>query len=168
MTIAETFLAELKFEAENTRKLLEIVPLQNGDFKPHLKSMTLARLTTHIAETPGWLAITVNKDEFDYTKTNYQPFIPNTTAELLSFFDRQVEVAEQALENKTDDEMMKYWTMLADGKVLYSYPKAAIVRNMILNHSIHHRGQLTVYLRLLDIPLPNIYGPTADSIIDSK
>jgi uncharacterized damage-inducible protein DinB len=162
MTTAKEFLEELKQEAVSTRKLLERVPLDKGDWKPHEKSMALARLAGHIAENSNWLAMTILEDETDLAKFEYVPFIPTTTEELLSYFEEQEKKAYDALANCSDDELDKIWTMRSGEKVYFALPKRQVIRGLCINHMVHHRGQLTVYLRLLGVPLPGIYGPTAD------
>lgn len=162
MTIAKTYLEELKQEAVSTRKLLERVPLEKGDWKPHEKSMGLARLASHVAENFEWIADTIGSDELDFAKIPYEPFIPKSTNELLKFFDESYAKAEKALSSCSDEEMMKNWTMRNGEQIYFTMPKAVVIRSFCINHMIHHRGQLTVYLRLLNVPLPGVYGPTAD------
>jgi len=162
MTIAQNYLAELKQEAEKSKKMLALVPMDKSSWKPHEKSMTLNRLAVHVAEMVLWLEVTITTDELDYTKGDYKPFVPETSKELLDFYDTNLKKAEEALANCSDERMMKNWTMKAGDRVVFSIPRVAVIRDMILNHQAHHRGQLSVYLRLLDVPLPSIYGPTAD------
>jgi uncharacterized damage-inducible protein DinB len=162
MTVAQEFLEELKQEAVSTRKLLERVPLEKGEWKPHEKSMALARLAGHIAENSLWLAMTIQDDEMDLAKYEYKPFIPKTTEELLNYFDEQEKKAYEALSNCSEEEFNKIWTMRTGEQVYFALPKRQVIRGLCINHMVHHRGQLTVYLRLLNIPLPGIYGPTAD------
>ena len=162
MTIAQSFLEELKQEAVSTKKLLERVPLEKGDWKPHEKSMALARLASHVAENSKWIAMAIETVELDLSKYPYEPFIPKNTEELINFFEEQEKKAEKVLLNCSDEEMMKNWTMRSKDQEYFTVPKIAMIRNFCINHTIHHRGQLTVYLRLLNVPLPGIYGPTAD------
>jgi uncharacterized damage-inducible protein DinB len=162
MTIAQAFLEELKQEAVSTRKLLERVPLEKGNWKPHEKSMELIKLASHVAENSKWIAMTIETDELDLAKHPYVPFVPKTTEELIKFFEEQEKKAEQALLNCSDEEMTKNWTMRSGEQVYFCVPKVTMIRNFCINHTIHHRGQLTVYLRLLNVPLPGIYGPSAD------
>lgn len=162
MTIAQGFLEELKQEAESTRKLLERVPFEKSDWKPHEKSMPLNRLSSHVAENFEWIAMTIETEELDFKKQEYKPFIPKSTEELIKFFDDCYAKGEKALTNCSDEEMMKNWTMRSGEEVYFTVPKMVMIRNFCINHMIHHRGQLTVYLRLLGVPLPGIYGPTAD------
>lgn len=162
MTIAQGFLEELKKEEASTKKLLERVPLEKGDWKPHEKSMPLNRLASHVAENFEWVADTIGSDELDFAKVPYEPFIPKNTEELIKFFGKSFDKAIKALSDCSDEEMMKNWTMRNGEQVYFTMPKVVVVRSFCINHMIHHRGQLTVYLRLLGIPLPGIYGPTAD------
>ncbi len=162
MSIAQKFLQELKQEAESTRKLLERVPLEKGDWKPHEKSMPLNRLAGHVAENFEWIADTINSDELDFAKIPFEPFMPKTTEELMKFFNESKSKAEKALASCSDEEMMKNWTMRNGEEIYFSMPRVAVIRCFCINHMIHHRGQLTVYLRFLNVPLPGIYGPSAD------
>ncbi|MCC6865791.1 MAG: DinB family protein [Ignavibacteria bacterium] len=162
MAIKDAFLAELKQEAESTRKLLERVPMDKPDWAPHAKSMKLGNLANHVAELPGWTMVTLDHDELDFAKWEYKPVIPKTTEELVKNFDEQVSKAVECLNRTTDDIFMQNWTMRMGDKIFFTLPKAAVLRTFTFNHSYHHRAQLGVYLRLLDIPLPGIYGPTAD------
>ena len=162
MTIGQTLLQEFKQEAIATRKLLERVPLEKGDWKPHEKSMPLARLSSHVAETSLWIWHTIENDTLDLAVQPYEPIIPKTTGELLKFFDENNTRAEELLAKTSDEDIMKNWTMKRGEEVFISMPKAPVIRTFCMNHMYHHRGQLDVYLRLLDVPLPQIYGPTAD------
>jgi uncharacterized damage-inducible protein DinB len=162
MTIAQVLLEELKQEAASTKKLLERVPLEKGDWKPHEKSMAMNRLASHVAENFEWVGDTINSDEIDFAKHPYEPFIPKNTKELIKYFDECYAKAEKALSKCSDEEMMKNWTMRNGEQVYFTMPKSVVIRSFCINHMIHHRGQLTVYMRLLDVPLPGIYGPTAD------
>lgn len=162
MATAKEFLDELKKEAESTRKLLKIVPLEKGDWKPHEKSMPLARLAGHIAENSLSLAITLEEDVVDLSTFEFKPFIPKSTDELMSYFEEQEERAYKALANCDDRELDKNWILKSGETVYFDLPKKQIIRELNINHMVHHRGQLTVYLRMLGVPLPGIYGPTAD------
>jgi uncharacterized damage-inducible protein DinB len=167
MTIAQTFIAELKQEAATTRRMLERVPLDKADWKPHEKSMTLARLAGHVAEMPYWLSLSVVLDELDFAKFKYEPVIPKTTDELLTYFDSCVKKAEEDLAGCSDEAIMQNWTMRAGDRIYFTMPRAFVLRGMNFNHLIHHRAQLGVYLRLLDVPVPPVYGPTADEMPDA-
>jgi uncharacterized damage-inducible protein DinB len=163
MGLSEPIAAELQREAATTRKMLERVPEDKMAWRPHEKSMTLGRLAGHIAELPSLVASVVTRDEVDFAAGNYQPFEASNSAELLEKFDKNIAGAVEALKGQADDEyLLKPWRLKRNGQVLFELPRAAVLRTMGLNHVIHHRGQLSVYLRLLDVPLPSVYGPTAD------
>lgn len=163
MTKAAAFLAELEQEAVATRKLLERVPLEKADWKPHKKSMPLQRLSTHIAEIPAWFAVTLLEDELDFAKSDNKPFIPKSSEDLLAFFDKNIDEAKTTLKDFSDEQMAGTWTMRTGEEIYFTLPKDVVVRTWCFNHWYHHRAQLGVYLRLLDIPLPSTYGPSADT-----
>lgn len=155
------FLAELEHEAANTRKLLALVPADQADFKPHPKSFSLGKLAAHVADMHNWVAITVNTTELDFAKGYEIP--PFTTAEeLTARLDTIVAEGKAALAATNDEALGETWTLRAGDHVLLAMPRAQCLRSMVFNHIIHHRAQLTVYLRLLDIPVPGLYGPSAD------
>jgi uncharacterized damage-inducible protein DinB len=166
MTLAETILPEFDHETATTRTLLERVPGANADWKPHAKSMSLGHLAMHIASIPVWASITLERKEFDLNPPG-GPAIATppwqSSRHLLQTYDTNVASARALLTRATDGEFMVQWTLKNEGKTLYTIPRVAVFRSFVLNHAVHHRGQLSVYLRLLDVPLPNIYGPTADS-----
>ncbi|MFC4261636.1 DinB family protein [Ferruginibacter yonginensis] len=162
MTIAQQMLAELQQEAVATRLTLAAVPMDNQDWKPHEKSMPLGALAKHVAEIYGWPKETVVYDELDFSKGDYTPKVAETTADLLALFDKCLETATTILSTTTDEEMHKPWTMRNGDMVYFTMPKMQVMRTWVLNHSVHHRAQLGVYLRLLGIAVPSTYGPTAD------
>jgi len=162
MPLNESLIAELQMEAAGTRKMIERVPEKSFNWKPHDKSMTLGRLAYHIAENPQWVSVTVDKDEIDFAAKDYVEKEAKTTAELLKVFDESLAEAVECLKNASDEKLMGNWTMRNGEHVYFTMPKIAVLRSFVLNHIIHHRGQLSVYLRILDVPLPQIYGPTAD------
>ncbi len=162
MTLAQTLLAEVKHEAANTRKLLALVPFDKADFKPHEKSMTLKRLVTHVTEITGWWKECLLLDELDFAKDSSKPKEYHSTEDILAHHDELVANAEKILSEVSDNEFAKPWTMRSGEQVYFTMPKGQVVRTWCLNHLFHHRGQLVVYLRLLNIPLPGMYGPTAD------
>jgi len=164
MSIKQALINELKHEAQNTRKILERVPAEQFAYKPHEKSMTLQRLATHIAEIPQWATRAVKTDEFDLA-AGRKPNLAESKEDLLRIHDESVAHAEEAISNMADDELMKNWTLRRGDHVIMQLPKAAVIRNMSNNHLYHHRGQLTVYLRMLDVAVPGIYGPSADDAI---
>ena len=160
--LADAFLAELENEAKVTRHCLERVPADKFDWKPHEKSMTFGRLASHIAEMWGWTEATLKSDVLDFATMEYTPFEPKSTDDLLAFFDNHIAKAKAALAETSDETFMTDWTMRNGEQVYFTMPKVAVMRTFVLNHIIHHRGQLSVYLRLNDIPVPSIYGPSAD------
>lgn len=162
MTKAELLLEEVKQEAKATRTLLERVPFEKADYKPHEKSMTLKRLATHVAEINGWWKECLTMDVLDFSKGDSKPKEINTTADILALHDDLLVKAEIILNNAADEKFKEDWTMRNGEVVYFTMPKEEVVRTWCMNHLYHHRGQLTVYLRLLDVPLPSIYGPTAD------
>ena len=162
MSICESLAAELRQEAKTTRRLLERVPEGSFDWKPHEKSMSLGRLAGHVAELPSLLAPALTMDELNFASGAYTPFVPTGTAELLEKFDSTVNAAVELLSGQTDERMNDQWRLAAGDQTFFAGPRAVAVRALVLNHVVHHRGQLSVYLRLLDVPLPSIYGPSAD------
>jgi uncharacterized damage-inducible protein DinB len=166
MAIAESILPEFDHETAKTRRLLERVPADKAEWKPHVKSMSLGQLAMHIANLPHWASFTLERKEFDTNPPDVgRATIPafESTQHLLEFYDANVSAARALLVRTTDPEFMVQWTLKYGGKAIFSMPRVAAFRSFALNHAVHHRGQLTVYLRLLDVPIPNIYGPTADT-----
>lgn len=165
MAISQMILPEFDHEMANTRKTLERVPDDKFDWKPHEKSTTLGGLATHLSNIPSWTKNTFEANELDLAPEG-QPAPrleqAKSTAELLETFDQNVASARAALESATDDKWMDKWSLLMGGKNIFTLPRAAVMRGFVMNHMIHHRAQLGVYLRLLDVPVPSIYGPSAD------
>ena len=157
-------IAELKMEAASTKKILERVPTDNNDWKPHEKSMKIGNLANHVAELPGWIAMTMTTDELDLSTMNYKPVISTSTAELIGKLDENVNKAVAALEKASDEDFGKMWTLRNGAHTIFTMPKIAVIRSMAYSHHYHHRGQLSVYLRLLDIPVPGMYGPSYDEM----
>lgn len=165
MPIASLLLPEFDAEIASTRRLLERVPEGRSDWKPHAKSMTLGRLATHVTELPGWLASTFELDQLDIAPPGAPPYNPKTlttTAELLAALDANAAKGRAALAAAQDADFTKPWTFLMGGKTLWTKPKFDVYRGFGMNHLVHHRAQLTVYLRLLDVKIPGMYGPSAD------
>jgi uncharacterized damage-inducible protein DinB len=160
--LAAALIGELQQEAATTRKCLERIPADKFDYKPHEKSMTMGRLAVHVAEMTGWVIETVNKSELDFAAMDYKPFEPQTTEELVGFLDKIMTQATEALQNASDEAMMEPWTLRNGETVYFTMPRAQVLRGMVFNHIVHHRGQLSVYMRLNDIPVPALYGPSAD------
>lgn len=155
---------ELKQEAANTRKMIERVPMDKADWKPHDKSMALGRLAMHVIDMHNWVTVTINQDELDLAKPYDSPKFPATNAELVAILDRIVETAIQTLESTTDEELSKPWSLRNGEQIYFTMPKKVVLRSMCYNHIIHHRGQLSVYLRLLDVAIPGMYGPSYDDM----
>ena len=165
MRIADALVPEFDQEMASTRKCLERIPAEKFDYKPHAKSFSLGQLAVHIATICDWGVITLQTENFDYAPVGAEPYKPpvaKDTAELLAMFDKGVGEFRAALAATENDSFMKPWSLQAGGRTLFTMPKAAVVRSMIFNHLVHHRGQLTVYLRLNDLPVPGVYGPSAD------
>jgi uncharacterized damage-inducible protein DinB len=162
MTHAQILLSEFNYEAASTRKLLALVPMDKKEFKPHEKSMTLGGLSTHVAEIAGWWKECLIHDELDFAVGDFKPKVFETNNDLLNLFDDLVAKTNVILNETDDAEFANPWTMRNGEMIYFTMPKAQVVRTWCLNHWYHHRAQLGVYLRLLDIPLPGIYGPSAD------
>ena len=158
----QAMIAEMKHEAANTRKVLERVPVDQFGWKPHDKSMSLGRLATHIAELSSWPAMIIETDELNFAAREYKANVAESTEALLNLFDENVAKALATLETVSDETLMKQWTLRNGDHIILQQPKVVVIRSMCSNHVYHHRGQLTVYLRLLDIHVPGIYGPSAD------
>ena len=171
MTIGQSMLPEFGQEMQNTRKTLERCPDEKWNWKPHNKSGTVGWLAIHVATMVGWLPITLNTEELDYAPVDGPAFeLPKigNRKELLAEFDKNVTASRAVLSKVTDAEMMKGWKLLAGGKEIFTMPRVAFIRGMVMNHLIHHRAQLTVYYRLLEIPVPGLYGPSADEGQDAS
>jgi len=162
MNIADAMAMELQHEGAVTRKCLERVPEEKFSYKPHEKSMSLGQLASHIAEANGWMQVIVNEDLFDMDASGYTPYLASNRAELLSTFDAKLAEAIGILQSTPNDRMMAIWKMKMGGKIGVEMPRVAVVRGFVISHMVHHRGQLSVYLRLNNVPVPSIYGPSAD------
>lgn len=161
MTIIQFFQEQLDVEGKNTRKMLSRIPDDKYDWQPHEKSMTIKKLATHIAELPGWLGMILHTDELDFEANPYTPEDITSTAQLLNYFERHLADGIAQLDAAKEEELAKIWT-LRNGETVYSAePKVAVMR-MTLSQMIHHRAQLGVFLRLLNVPIPGSYGPSAD------
>ena len=163
--ISQSMLPEFDHEMANLRKTLERVPEGKPDFRPHAKSMTLSRLAGHLAEIPTWATMTIEQDELDINPVQgpkYEPYIMKSRGELLAKFDADLERAREKLAGATDDRMMATWTLKSHGQTALAMPRVAVLRSFVMNHMVHHRAQLGVYLRMNDVPVPGLYGPSAD------
>lgn len=163
MAIKDAFIAELKNEASMTRKMLERVPVDKMDWKPHDKSMSLGRLATHIAETLKWISNIRHIDDFDFTKDfNFKQHVAVSQEELLQLFQTNLDNAINDLSAMSDDDFNTIWTVRRGEQIMMQMPKKVAIRGWGFSHQMHHRGQLSVFLRLLDVPVPGMYGPSAD------
>ena len=165
MALVDLLLPEFEHEMASTRKLLERVPVERGEWTPHAKSRTLLQLASHVADLPSMAVRIMTSEEFDAAGPRPERPPIRTTADLLSAFDGNVGSARQALAGRPDGELAAHWSFKLKGREMFSLPRIAAMRTVCLSHLIHHRGQLTVYLRLLDVPLPTIYGPSADEAV---
>jgi uncharacterized damage-inducible protein DinB len=162
MSQKDAFIAELKHEAVNTRRMLEHVPQDKFAWKPHDKSMSIGRLSAHIAEIPVWINRTLEAGEFDFATASMVRNTYENTAALLKVFEEKQAAAVVALQDASDEILDAKFTVRRGEQVLFELPRKVMMRNFAYNHLIHHRGQLSVFLRLLDTPVPGMYGPSAD------
>lgn len=160
----QPILSELQHEAAQTKKMLEKVPYDHFDWNPHQKSMNLGRLAAHVAELPGWITMIVTTGELDFSTFDYKPYKAKSTEDLAQFFNQNVQQALEALQGTSDETLLAPWTLRNGEHIIFTLPRIAAIRSMAMNHLIHHRGQLSVFLRLLDIPIPGMYGPSADEM----
>ena len=162
MNLNEPLIAELQLEAVTTRRMLERVPHDSLAWKPHEKSRTLGEIAAHIANLPGMFIATMNRDEFD--RYEYKS-APETVSDILQTFDQNISRALEVLKTQSDERLLGSWRYKYGEQVIFEGPRMVVIRTTALNHLIHHRGQLSVYLRLLNVPLPSVYGPTADEAV---
>jgi uncharacterized damage-inducible protein DinB len=165
MSLSQSLLAEFGQEMANTRKTLERVPEERFSWKPHAKSGSMIWLAGHLSNIPGWVVEIVKKDALDMApggKPIDPPPTPKNGKDLLQTFDKNVADARAALAAASDTDLQKSWSFLNNGTTLFSMPRSACLRTWVMNHNIHHRAQLGVYLRLNNLPVPAIYGPSAD------
>jgi uncharacterized damage-inducible protein DinB len=164
MRLSETLLPEFEYEMANTRKTLERVPEDRFAWKPHEKSMAMGNLASHVANIPNWAVLMLSKDSIDIAPEGVPVKTPQAASreELLKIFDENVASAREAISGASDESLHGNWTLLANGKTIFTQPRLGVLRGMVLSHNIHHRAQLGLYLRLNDVPVPAIYGPSAD------
>ena len=160
--MVEPMLNEFREEAAITKRVLARVPADKLSWKPHQKSMSLGQLSLHIASVPGALAKLSQLDEFDAAQANFDPPSPKNVEEVRAALDDSIRVAEECLSGLIEHRALGPWVLLLNGKQVFSQPRIGMLRSIMLNHWYHHRGQLSVYLRLLEVPVPVIYGPSAD------
>ncbi len=165
MSIGQSLLPEYDHEMANTRKVLERIPGDKLDWKAHPKSNTIGWAGMHLAQIPGWAAMTMNQDSLDIAPPGQEPYrTPKVTSvkDILAEFDKCVSAGRAAIASAKDEDFFKPWSLLNGGKTVFTMPKMAVVRTFVLNHNVHHRAHLCVYLRLNDVPVPGLYGPSAD------
>ena len=165
--LIDALLPEFDREMGLTRRALERVPDDQFEWRPHPTSVTLGRLAEHLTEMPQWAAVTMSQDGIDTAVGRPDDYVrPSTRAAVLARFDANLKAARPTVVAKTDAEFNAPWTLRANGKEMFTMPKAAVMRNFVLNHMIHHRGQLLVYLRMLGVPVPSLYGPSGDEAVN--
>lgn len=162
MSISDGLKNELQLEAATTTKLIERLPEDKYEWKPHEKSMTTRVLATHVVEMAGWITMICKSDSLDFAMMDYKQPVVTANAELLAMHEKNLNEAVAALGGTDDEQMMQTWTMRNGETVFMSVPRIQALRGMVMNHIYHHRGQLSVYLRLNEIPVPAMYGPSAD------
>ena len=165
MSIASFILPEFDQEMAGTRKTLERVPNDKLDWKAHPKSNSIGWLAGHLVEIPGWVEPTLTQDSWDYSPPGAEPFrtpVATSREQALAQFDQNAAAARRAIEATSDEAFSKPWSLLYQGRTIFTMPRLTVIRSFVLNHLIHHRAIMTVYLRLNDIPVPALYGPSAD------
>lgn len=162
MTQIDAIAQEFVHEAKTTRRHLERLPGHNLDWRPHEKSFTARALASHIVECVGWASAIFGSDEFDVNPATHESYRAESVTDLIKTFDEKVADGTRVLAGVTDSDLAQPWRLKIGGRVRFEKPRAAVFRDFTLSHLIHHRGQMSVYLRLLDIPVPGSYGPTAD------
>jgi len=161
MQIIPMLLKEMEQEAQITRKMLSRVPNEKYDWRPHAKSMSVRELATHIAELPGWVSMALNTSELDFAQNPYQQIPINSTADLLNYFEKSLEDGKSYLENAKEEDLLPSWTLRSGDEIFLTASKGEVIR-MAYSQIVHHRAQMGVFLRLLDVPIPASYGPSAD------
>ena len=165
MALSNALLPEFDQEMANTRRTLERVPEDKLDWRPHEKSTTLGGLTTHLSNLPSWASFALDRDSLDIAPVGEPPLRLEqikSVSEALEMFDQNVVAARAAIAGASDEQLQQTWTLLHGGRTVFALPRAAVLRTVVMNHIIHHRAQLGVYLRLNDVPVPSLYGPSAD------
>lgn len=162
MSIGQILASEMQHESVATRKMLERLPADKLGWKPHEKSMSLGQLAGHIVEMIGWTTPTITQSELDFATFDYKPKVYAEAAELVADLDQNITESVEILNSASNETLGENWTMRNGEQVFFTMPRAVVIRSFALNHIVHHRGQLSVYMRLLDIPVPPVYGPSAD------
>jgi uncharacterized damage-inducible protein DinB len=165
MAISQALLSEFDREMATTRKMLERFPEDKVEWRPHETCMTLGRLAGHVAEISGWTVPTMTQDKLELDRNQVAPNIVKRRDEALKQFDETVKNAREVLAGASDETFMKPWTFVAGGKTIFTLPKIAVMRSFVMNHLIHHRGQLAAFYRIAGVPVPSIYGPSKDEQI---
>lgn len=160
--IRQGMIKEIEHEATLTKKMLERIPIDKFNWKPHDKSREIGALAIHVAQLPAWASRALTSSEFDILTMKREVPEIKTAEDLVKILDDSVSKAVEDLQKANDEDMMATWTFKRGEHVVFALPRAAVIRSMAMNHLIHHRGQLSVYLRLLNIPVPGMYGPSAD------
>ncbi len=163
MKISEILLPQYDEEIKSTRRVLERVPIDKADWKPHNKSTSLVRLAGHVAELPTFITTIIRTENLELSNSGMKPFIPSSTAELLSTLEKNAAETRNAISGASDVDFAKHWSLTFHGKPVFEGAKSLLVPTT-LGHLIHHRGQLSVYLRLLEVSVPGVYGPSADEM----
>jgi uncharacterized damage-inducible protein DinB len=161
MPIAQALLPEFDYEMATTRKMLERFPEDKADWKPHDTCMTLGRLAGHVSELAGWVVPTIAQDKL-VLDPSYAPQVIKSRAEALKQFDESVKASRASIAGASDETLMKPWSLVAGDKTVLTMPKVAVLRSFVMNHMIHHRGQLAAFYRIAGVPIPSIYGPSKD------
>ena len=165
MSLSQSLLPEFDREMANTRKVLERIPENKLDWKAHERSNTIGWVGMHLADLPGWAVLMMNHESFDIAPPGSAPYRTlkaSSQRQILETFDKNVAAARAAIAAMSDEHFMKSWSLLKAGQTIFTLPRLAVLRSLVLNHSIHHRAHLCVYLRLNDVPVPAVYGPSAD------
>lgn len=162
MTPGQALAEEIQQEAAGTRKTLQRIPDEKLDWRPHDKSMSVRELASHIADCLSWSDVTFGQDLFEMDPKSYVPWLGQSTAEIVELFDKNAARAIETARNCPMEKTFTPWKMIVDGKTMLEMPRIVVAKSFLLNHVIHHRAQLGVYLRMLDVPVPAIYGPSAD------
>lgn len=162
MAIAQALLPEFDREMATTRKMLERFPEDKVEWRPHETCMTIGRLAGHVAELAGWVTPTIAQDKLEMDPSTYNPSVVKSRAVTLKQFDETVKAAREAIADASDETLMKPWTFVVGGKTVFTMPKAVVLRSFVMNHLIHHRGQLAAFYRIAGVPVPSLYGPSKD------
>lgn len=162
--IRQALSREIEYEGSQTKKVLERIPVDKFNWKPHEKSKEIGALAIHVAQIPSWTSRALASSEFDMATMKREVPEIKSADDLVKISDTNIQKAIEDLQKASDEDMMAMWTFRRGDQVVFSLPRAAVIRSMAMNHLVHHRGQLTVYLRLLNIPVPGIYGPSADEM----